>query len=130
MVGPSASGSLKGMPTSMMSATSAAARMAAALASRLGYPAVRYGMSARRPPARNVDQVRESGESDKVVANRNSIACGIGNFDDRAPIASALVLFAEIDLGPRRSDRSTIRIYRDPNQRSLELFTVRVRGGD
>src|SRR5215210_4196954 len=130
MVGPSANGSLKGMPTSMMSANSAAARMAAVLASRLGYPAVRYGMSARRPPARNVDQVRESGESDKVVANRNSIACGVGNLYDRPPVASAFVLFSEIDLSAGRSDRSAIRIYRNPNEGSLELFAIRVGRGD
>ena len=41
MVGPSASGSLNGTPTSMMSATSSAARSAARLASADGYPAVR-----------------------------------------------------------------------------------------
>jgi hypothetical protein len=41
MVGPSASGSLNGTPTSMMSATASAARRASALASRVGNPAVR-----------------------------------------------------------------------------------------
>ena len=36
MVGPSASGSLNGTPTSMMSATSSAARSAASLARQIG----------------------------------------------------------------------------------------------
>src|SRR4051812_45655376 len=82
MVGPSASGSLKGTPTSIMSATSSAARRAAALASGVGYPAVRYGMRAVRPFDLRALQVEVSADSDEVIANCNPIAGCVGNLDD------------------------------------------------
>src|SRR5688572_18095388 len=110
MVGPSASGSLKGTPTSMMSATSAAARSADALESRVGYPAVRYGMRARRFVDRRADQVCVSGESDEIIANRDPVASGVSDLHDRPAIGSALILLAEADLGARRRHRPSVRI--------------------
>src|SRR6476660_6283548 len=131
MVGPSASGSLKGTPTSMMSETSAATRSASTLVSRVGYPAVRYGISARRLSPRSVDQVCFRGDSDKVIANRDPIARRIGDLDDRAAIGSALIFVGETDLRTRRRHWSTIGVDRDPDQGTLELLSVRIgRGHD
>src|SRR5947208_12466690 len=76
MVGPSASGSLNGTPTSTKSAPAAWTSWSAASdASGVGWPAVRYGMSAarRRPPARRVRQRAAIGCSDKVIADVDAV---------------------------------------------------------
>src|ERR671919_99080 len=114
MVGPSARGSLNGTPTSMISAMSASARSAEALASRVGYPAVRYGMRARLPVERRADQVCVSGDSDEMIANGDTIASGVGDFNDGSAIGPALVLLAEAYLSSRRRHGPSIGVHCDP----------------
>src|SRR5438046_5226393 len=87
MVGPAASGSLNGTPTSTKSAPAAWTSWSAASdASGVGWPAVRYGMSAarRRPPARRVRQRAAIGCSDKVIADVDAVLGRIGDLDDGA----------------------------------------------
>src|SRR4051794_15262046 len=95
MVGPSASGSLKGKPHSMMAETSAAERSAASLAALVGKPAVRYGMSAERPADRRAAQAGSSRDSDKVVANREPEAVRIRDLHNRPPKRPTLIFFTE-----------------------------------
>src|SRR5438067_10901273 len=87
MVGPSASGSLKGTPTSTKSAPAASTSWSAASdLSGVGWPAVRYGMSAarRRSPARRVRPRAAIGCSDKVIADVDAVRGRIGDLDDGA----------------------------------------------
>src|SRR6266513_1713995 len=95
MVGPSASGSLNGTPTSTKSAPAAWTSWSAASdASGVGWPAVRYGMSAarRRSPARRVRQRAAIGCSDKVIADVDAVLGRIGDLDDDRIVAAARVL--------------------------------------
>src|SRR4051794_9434975 len=87
-------------------------------------------MRARRPSARRAAQVRVSGESDEVIANRDPIARWIGDFDDRLSIGTALILLAQVDLDAWRRNGSAVRVDRNPHQGPLELFAVRIRRGD
>src|SRR5256885_16285040 len=85
MVGPSASGSLNGTPTSTKSAPAAWTSWSAASdASGVGWPAVRYGMSAarRRAPARRARQPAAIGCSDKVLADVAAVPAPIRDPDD------------------------------------------------
>src|SRR6266566_3358750 len=95
MVGPSASGSENGMPTSMKSAPAAATRRSASSdTSRFGNPAVRYGISARRrPSARH----RSAMASDKVVADVDAVFDWVGNLDDGAWEIAVRILLGKID---------------------------------
>src|SRR4051812_36940039 len=124
MVGPSASGSLNGTPTSMMSASSSAMRNAARLTSTEGYPAVRYGISAVRSWARRATHAGASLDSDKVVADRETVALGIRDLDDRATVRAALVLLRQADQRPRRRHRATVRVHRDPHHGSVQLLAL------
>src|SRR6185503_17407024 len=83
-------------------------------------------MRARRPSARRAAQVRVSGESDEVIANRDSIARWIGDFDDRSPVRPALILLAQINLDAWWRNRAPVGVDCNPDQRSLELFAIRV----
>src|SRR6266545_1839017 len=130
MVGPSASGSLNGTPTSMMSATASATRRAARLASADGYPAVRYGISAVRSWARRAAQAGASLDSDKVVADSETVALRVGDLDDRAPVGAALVLFRQADQRARRRDRAAIRVHGDPHHGTVELLALGVGRSD
>src|SRR5215216_4424211 len=110
IVGPSASGSLNGTPTSMMSATASAALSAARLASAEGYPAVRYGISAVRCRPLRPAQAGASRDSDKVIADREPVALGVGDLDDRAAVGAALVLLREAHQGARRRNRAAVGV--------------------
>src|SRR3954465_1546387 len=107
MVGPSASGSLKGTPTSMMSETSAAERIAASLASLVGKPAVRYGMRAERPADRRAAPAGWGRDSDKVVANREPEAGRVRDLHNRPPKRPTLIFFTEADLDTGQRDRTS-----------------------
>src|SRR3954468_20267464 len=125
MVGPSASGSLNGTPTSMMSETSAAEISAALLASRVGKPAVRYGISPERPLDRRVAQASSSRDSDKVVANREPEAVRVRDLHDRSPKRPTLVLFAEAGLDTGQRHRTSFGIKGNTHHGAVELLTVR-----
>src|SRR3989440_5907727 len=82
MVGPSASGSENGTPTSTKSAPAAAtSRRASSDVSGVGNPAVRYGMSAaRRVPAfprmaRQRAAIRRSEEHTSELQSRSDLVC-------------------------------------------------------
>src|SRR5687767_15184211 len=104
MVGPSARGSLNGTPTSSTSAISSATLSAASLARRSGYPAVRYGISAVRPPARRPAKAWVMPESDKVVADRETVPGGIGDLHDRSPVGAGFIPLGEARQAVRRRD--------------------------
>src|SRR3989449_6985566 len=100
MVGPSASGSENGTPTSTKSAPAAAtSRSASSDASGVGNPAVRYGMSAaRRVPAfpRMARQRAAIGCSDKVVADVDAVLYGVRDLHDRAGMIAFGVALREV----------------------------------
>src|SRR5687767_7599855 len=84
ITGPSAIGSENGTPTSTRSApASSMARSVASDRSRSGWPAVRYGTSARRPLARSAAK-RRAIASDEVVANADAIPVRVCGLDDGA----------------------------------------------
>jgi hypothetical protein len=99
MVVPSASGSLKGTPTSMMSATSAAERSAAALSLGLGNPAVRYGTRAVRPDALRAVHTGASRDSDEVIANREPESGGVSDLHDGAPVVARFIALGDGGTG-------------------------------
>src|SRR5437588_12831903 len=88
MVGPSASGSENGTPTSTKSAPAAATHLSASSdTSGVGNPAVRYGMSAaRRVPAfpRMARHRAAIGCSDKVGADVDAVFYGVRDLHERA----------------------------------------------
>src|SRR4026207_2117623 len=97
MVGPSASGSLKGTPTSTISATSAAERSGAPAAAGggaagggagAGSPGVREGIGAWRPADRGAVRAGARPVSDKVIARREPEAAGGGDPDDRSLVGA------------------------------------------
>src|SRR5205809_6749049 len=100
MVGPSASGSENGTPTSRKSAPAAAtSRRASSDVSGVGNPAVRYGMSAaRRVPAfpRMARQRAAIGCSDKVVADVDAVLYGVRDLHDRAGMIAFGVALREV----------------------------------
>src|SRR3989454_25900 len=98
IVGPSASGSEKGTPTSTKSAPAAAtARIASSDLAGVGKPAVRYGMSARDlPSARHRAAMAFS---DKVVADVDAVFNRVGDLDDGAREVAVGVFLREIDDG-------------------------------
>src|SRR2546430_17133233 len=103
MVGPSASGSLKGTPTSTKSAPAAWTSWSAASdASGVGWPAVRYGMSAarRRSPARRVRQRAAIGCSDKVIADVDAVLGRIGDLDDGAGEVALRIALRQVGEEP------------------------------
>src|SRR5437762_2447105 len=100
MVGPSASGSENGTPTSTKSAPAAAtSRRASSDASGVGNPAVRYGMSAaRRVPAfpRMARHRAAIGCSDKVVADVDAVLYGVRDLHDRAGMIAFGIFLREV----------------------------------
>src|SRR2546425_83194 len=81
IVGPSASGSEKGTPTSTKSAPAAAtARIASSDLAGVGKPAVRYGMSARDLPSAR--HRAATAFSDKVIADVDAVFDRVGDLDD------------------------------------------------
>src|SRR5712664_3472822 len=105
IVGPSASGSEKGTPTSTKSAPAAAtARIASSDWAGLGKPAVRYGMSARvLPSARHRAAMTFS---DKVVADVDAVFDRVGDLDDGAREVAVGVFLREIDDGTGVQERA------------------------
>src|SRR2546428_12351688 len=100
IVGPSASGSEKGTPTSTKSAPAAAtARIASSDLAGVGKPAVRYGMSARDlPSARHRAAMAFS---DKVIADVDAVFDRVGDLDDGPRGVAVGVFLREIDDGTR-----------------------------
>src|SRR5690348_1126537 len=99
MVGPSASGSENGIPTSTKSAPAPATRRnASSDTSGVGNPAVRYGMSAALlPPLSRTARHRAAiGCSDKVVADVDAVLQRIGDLDDGARIVPLGIALREI----------------------------------
>ena len=96
MTVPSASGSLNGTPTSMMSAPAASSPCSSAtLRARSGCPAVTYGTNARRPLTRSAAN-RFAMASEEIVANPDAIALGILRLDDRAEVQAIRALVREV----------------------------------
>src|SRR6185312_15289709 len=108
MVGPSASGSENGTPTSTKSAPAAATRRSASRnTAGLGKPAVRYGISARRLPS--ACHRCAMAWSDKVVADVDAVFDRVGDLDDGAWEGAVRVLVREIDDGARCEERAVRR---------------------
>src|SRR5439155_5310468 len=85
IVGPSASGSENGTPTSTKSAPAAATRRRASSEARgVGKPAVRYGISARDVPSARHREAMGGAFSDKVVADVDTVFDRVGDLDDGA----------------------------------------------
>src|SRR5438552_17432938 len=107
MVGPSASGSENGTPTSTKSAPAAATHLRASSdTSGVGNPAVRYGMSAaRRVPAfpRMARHRAAIGCSDKVAADVDDAFYGVRDLHDRVGmlVFGIFVRAVEEKLGER-----------------------------
>src|SRR6266566_7495053 len=125
MVGPSASGSENGTPTSMKSAPAAATRRSASSeTSGVGKPAVRYGISARDlPSARHRDAMAFS---DKVVADVDTVFDRVGDLHDGARETAALILHRKIDHGAGIQQRAVGR--RDqPDHGAVHVRDVGIR---
>src|SRR6266850_5461318 len=108
MVGPSASGSENGTPTSTKSAPAAATRRSASSeTAALGKPAVRYGISARDlPSARHRCAMAVS---DKVVADVDPVLNRVRDLDDGAREIAVGVFLREIDDGTGIEQRAVRR---------------------
>src|SRR3972149_934885 len=101
MVGPSASGSLKGMPSSTKSAPASATMWRASRLARLvGYPAVRYGINAVRCRRLSSRHRAAMGRSDKVVRGVDPVLGGVGHLDDRADEGPLRGLLREVHQRP------------------------------
>src|SRR2546421_2902429 len=127
MVGPSASGSLNGTPTSTKSAPAAWTSWSAASdASGVGWPAVRYGMSAarRRSPARRVRQRAAIGCSDKVIADVDAVLDRIGDLDDGAGEVALRIALRQVGEKPGLVRRPLRRCH-DPHHRAVGVSGVR-----
>src|SRR5690349_3647116 len=129
MTGPSARGSLKGTPTSTTSARGATRRSASSDASGVGWPAVRYGISAVRPRARSSRHAGASERSDKVVADRESVAIRGGDLHDGAGELPRRVALGQVDELPRRGDDVAVRVERDADEGPVEHPRVGVGAG-
>src|SRR5437016_12003451 len=128
IVGPSASGSLNGTPTSTKSAPAAWTSWSAASdASGLGWPAVRYGMSAarRRSPARRVRQRAAIGCSDKVIADVDAVLDRIGDLDDGAGEVALRVALRQVGEKPWLGRRPLGRRH-DAHHGTVDVGDVRV----
>src|SRR6266446_5973590 len=98
IVGPSASGSEKGTPTSTKSAPAAAtARIASSDLAGVGKPAVRYGMSARDLPSAR--HRAATAFSDKVIADVDPVFDRVRDLDDGAGNTAAFILHGKIHHG-------------------------------
>src|SRR5881628_2319956 len=131
MVGPSASGSENGTPTSTKSAPAAStSRKASSDSAGVGKPAVRYGISpARRPcpaPARMARQRAAMGWSDKVVADVDAVFRGVGDLDDGPREVPLPIALREIGEGPRVLDRALGR-RDDADHGTVHLADIGVR---
>src|SRR6266576_1106036 len=104
-VGPSASGSENGTPTSIKSApASATRRSASSETAGVGKPAVRYGISARDvPSARHREAM--GALSDKVIADVDTVLDRVGDLDDGARVVAVGILLGKIDHGTRIQQR-------------------------
>src|SRR5258706_15536648 len=90
-VGPSASGSENGTPTSIKSApASATRRSASSETAGVGKPAVRYGISARDLPSSRHRAAMAF--SDKVVADVDTVFDRVSDLDDGAGETAAFIL--------------------------------------
>src|SRR6266480_2763130 len=129
MVGPSASGSENGTPTSMKSAPAAArSRRASRDNSGVGNPAVRYGMSAaRRAPAlpRMARQRAAMGCSDKVVADVDAVFYGVGDLHDRAGMMAFGIALREVGQESGVLHPALGRGH-DADHRSMHVGDVRI----
>src|SRR5204862_8223105 len=94
-VGPSASGSENGTPTSTKSAPASATRFSASSdTASVGKPAVRYGISARDVPSARHRSAMAS--SDKVIADVDAVFDRIDDLDDGARVVAVRILFRKI----------------------------------
>src|SRR6185295_7475060 len=101
-VGPSASGSENGTPTSTKSAPASARRRSASSETvGVGKPAVRYGISARDlPSARHRAAMGGGGAlSDKVIADVDTVFDRVSDLDDCAREIAGLILLRKVDHG-------------------------------
>src|SRR5688572_20600199 len=128
MVGPSATGSLKGTPSSMMSApASARASSSAAVSSSEGNPAVMYGISARRPAARHASKRAARGSSsDEIVGDPDAIRVRIDGLDDGALcLVRARLCLGQIDRD-RLREHYAVLVRNDLRKRLMDARRVRV----
>src|SRR5689334_7315284 len=128
IVGPSASGSENGTPTSTKSAPAAAmARSASRDTAGVGKPAVRYGMSARDvPSARHRAAIGVAGAlSDKVVVDVDTVFDRVGDLDDGARVAAVRILLGKIDDRTRIQQRP-IGCRDEAYDRAVYVCDVRV----
>src|SRR5918912_1330757 len=108
MIGPSASGSENGRPTSMTSAPLCATpRMSASERSRSGCPAVTYTTSARRPSAFSRAN-RCAKTSDEVICDADAIAFRVRDLDDRSSVRAGCVLLVQVGDEARKEHVSLL----------------------
>src|SRR5216684_4730997 len=125
IVGPSASGSENGTPTSTKSAPAdATAEIASSDLAGVGNPAVRYGMSARDlPSARHRAAMTFS---DKVVADVDAVFDRVGDLDDGAREVAVGVFLREIDDGTGVQERA-VRGRDETHHRPVDVAHVGIR---
>src|SRR5205823_717714 len=132
IVGPSASGSEKGIPTSMKSApASATTRSASSDSAGVGNPAVRYGIrAARRTALPRSDRQRSAiGCSDKVVGDVDPVLERVGDLDDGAGKGALRVTLGEIDQKPRVHEPA-LGGRNHPHHGAVHMGDIRVRAVD
>src|SRR5438105_229390 len=100
---------------------------AASDASGVGWPAVRYGMSAarRRSPARRVRQRAAIGCSDKVIADVDAVLGRIGDLYDGAGEVALRVALRQVGEKPRLVRRPLGRRH-DADHGTVDVGDVRV----
>src|SRR5690349_9762969 len=136
MVGPSASGSENGTPTSMKSAPApATTRRASSDDAGVGKPAVRDGISAARrelppppsPPAPlpNTRQRAAMGCSDKVVGDVDTVLEWVGDLHDRPREMTLCVALGEVRQEARVLN-AAVRRGDDADHGAMHVRDVRV----
>src|SRR5688500_3975352 len=125
IVGPSARGSENGTPTSMKSAPAAAIRVnAASETARVGNPAVRYGMRARRlPNDRQRSAIAPALRSDKVIADVDAVFDRVRDLHDGARVVAVRVFVREIHDGAGTQERA-VRRRDDPDDGPVDVGDV------
>src|SRR5438105_2903936 len=127
MIGPSAMGSENGTPTSTTSTPALSSpASSSSVASGDGCPAVIYGTSARRPPARSCAK-RSATRSDEVVADTNAVPIGLVRLDDRSLERAVLPAVSEIDEVSRKENVPP-RVTHNTNDWAREHFRDGIAG--
>ena len=83
-----------------------------------------------RRPALSVAQAVESRDSDKVIADGETVPTGVGDLDDRTAERTALVLLGKTDERAGRRDRAAVDVDHETNERPIERLALGVRAGD